>query len=107
MSERTGRQFIRHPTEIPVEVRPADGNGTQHRARNLSLGGLSFHSDAELTLGSVISLRISGVEPAFESPARVVWCRPVVTGFDSSRTASRSTSPARSTRARSTRAAIT
>lgn len=82
MSDHTGRQFIRHPTEIPVEVQPSDGNGTQHRARNLSLGGLSFHSDAELTLGSVVNLRINSVEPAFESAARVVWCRPVVTGFD-------------------------
>ena len=82
MSERADRQFIRHPTEIPVEVHPADSVGVPHRARNLSLGGLSFHSDAELTLGSVVNLRIPTVEPTFESAARVVWCRPVVSGFD-------------------------
>jgi hypothetical protein len=82
MSERTGRQFIRHPTEMPVEVHPTDGSSTQHRARNLSLGGLSFHSNSELTIDSVVNLRINNVEPAFESAARVVWCRPVVTGFD-------------------------
>jgi len=82
MSDREGRQYIRHPTEIPVEVRPGDGEGGQHRARNLSLGGLSFHSNAELTLGSVINLRIASVEPAFESEARVVWCMPVAQGFD-------------------------
>jgi hypothetical protein len=82
MSERAGRQFIRQPTEIPVEVRPAEGSGSQLRARNLSLGGLSFHSTAEMTLGSVVNLRITSVQPAFESAARVVWCRPVVTGYD-------------------------
>ena len=82
MSERTGRQFIRHPTEIPVEIQPADGDTAQMRARNLSLGGLSFHSNSELTLGSVVNLRIASVEPIFESAARVVWCRPVITGFD-------------------------
>jgi Tfp pilus assembly protein PilZ len=82
MSDRTGRQFIRHPTEIPVEVHPVDSTGVPHRARNLSHGGLSFHANQEMTLGSVVNLRITSVEPAFESAARVVWCRPVVTGFD-------------------------
>jgi len=82
MSERTARQFIRHPTEIPVEVHPLDGPSVPFRARNLSLGGLSFHSNADLTLGAVVNLRITSVEPPFESAARVVWCRPVVTGFD-------------------------
>jgi len=82
MSDREGRQYIRHPTEIPVEVRAVDGDGMQHRVRNLSLGGLSFHSGAEITLGSVVNLRITSVEPTFESEARVVWCMPVAQGFD-------------------------
>lgn len=82
MPDRDGRQFIRHPTEIPVEIRPADGSGHQHRVRNLSLGGLSFHANDQLTIGSVVNLRITSVEPAFESEARVVWCRPVDHGFD-------------------------
>jgi len=82
MSDRAGRQFIRHPTEIPVEVHPVEGGAIPHRVRNLSVGGLSFHADREMSLGSVVNLRIPGVEPAFESTARVVWCRPVVSGFD-------------------------
>lgn len=82
MSDREGRQYIRHPTEIPVEVHPTNGGGGQHRIRNLSLGGLSFHSNEELTLGSVVNLRINSVEPSFESEARVVWCMPVAQGYD-------------------------
>jgi len=82
MSERGERQYIRHPTEIPVEVCPLEGKAVQRRIRNLSLGGLSFHSTAELTLGSVVNLRITSVDPPFESEARVVWCRPVTVGFD-------------------------
>lgn len=82
MSDHDGRQFIRHPTEIPVEIRPADSAGEQHRVRNLSLGGLSFHANHQLTIGSVVNLRITSVEPAFESDARVVWCRPAGQGFD-------------------------
>lgn len=82
MPNRESRQFIRHPTEIPVEVRPADGAATALRARNLSLGGLALHADAALTLGSVVNLRIDSVEPVFEGDARVVWCRPAGKGFD-------------------------
>ena len=82
MAERESRQFIRHPTEIPVEVRPADSEAVPHRARDLSIGGLSFHAETALTLGSVINLRISSVEPAFETDARVVWCKAATTGFD-------------------------
>jgi hypothetical protein len=82
MAEPDNRQFIRHPTEIPVEVRPAEGGGTQTRARNLSLGGLSLHADSALTLGSVVNVRIASVDPIFETRARVVWCRPAAQGFD-------------------------
>lgn len=82
MAEPVSRQFIRHPTEIPVQVRPADGTATDLRARNLSLGGLALHAEAALTLGSVVNLRIDSVEPVFESAARVVWCRPAENGFD-------------------------
>jgi hypothetical protein len=82
MPERDSRKFIRHPTEIPVQVRPRAGNTKPLRARNLSLGGLSLHADSALTLGSVVNLRIDSVEPAFESDARVVWCRPAEGGFD-------------------------
>lgn len=76
------RQFMRHPTEIPVEVRPADSEARPLRARDVSAGGLSFHSTGSLTLGAIVNLRISMVDPVFETDARVVWCREVDNGFD-------------------------
>jgi hypothetical protein len=58
------RQFIRHPLDVPIEIRtdsrlPAGAFHTQ----DISLGGLAVHSDVP-------------VEPAFEARARVAWCRP-------------------------------
>lgn len=43
---------------------------------NVSYGGLAFLSTTCPTVGEVLRLRISTVEPAFEASARVVWCRP-------------------------------
>lgn len=83
MSERDSRRFVRHPTAIPVEVTPAPTNDARrHHARNVSLGGLSLEVDSALAPGSVVSVRIASVEPAFETLARVVWCRSAGAGFE-------------------------
>jgi phage tail tape-measure protein len=76
------RKFIRHPTDIPVEVQPVDEPAARRRVRDVGAGGLSFRSDAALTLGSVVNLRIASVQPAFESTARVVWCRAAGRGYE-------------------------
>lgn len=82
MAEREHRQFIRHPTGIPVRVAPAGAPPSPWTARDLGLGGLSFHANAALTLGSIVNVRIDSVEPSFESDARVVWCKPAGDGYD-------------------------
>lgn len=79
---RENRQFIRHPTGIPVQVSPAGATSAPWTARDLGLGGLSFHADAALTLGSIVNVRIDLVDPSFESEARVVWCHRAGDGYD-------------------------
>lgn len=69
------RQFIRHPTAIPIEIRrdrrrPA----AAPPMRNVSLGGLAFQSQTGLEPGSIVVLRIAFVRPQFSTRARVVWC---------------------------------
>ena len=69
------RQFIRHPTEIPIQIRrdrrrPAAAPSM----RNVSLGGLAFQSQTDLEPGSIVLLRIPLVRPQFSARARVVWC---------------------------------
>ena len=69
------RQFIRHPTDIPIEV-GARGQLAHaiHNTFNLSVGGLEFPCDREFTPGAVVEIRIPFVHPPFEAEARVAWC---------------------------------
>jgi hypothetical protein len=70
------RQYIRHPTDIPIEVRSTQvDNNVEARSRNVSVGGLAFSSRLPLTPESIINLRIDSVSPPFETRARVIWCR--------------------------------
>ncbi|HEU4560583.1 MAG TPA: PilZ domain-containing protein, partial [Longimicrobium sp.] len=72
------RKFIRHTVGVPLTVRRVDG-GSAARARqsvNVSEGGLSFVSEDEIPIGTLIEVLISDVDPPFEAQARVKWCRP-------------------------------
>ena len=58
------RQFIRHPLDVPIEIRTDHrGPAAALQTQDISLGGLAVHSEVH-------------VEPAFEARARVAWCRP-------------------------------
>ena len=70
------RQFIRHPLDVPIEIRTAQLGTAAMHTQDISLGGLAVHLDAPVEPGSLIEVRIAYVEPAFEARARVAWCRP-------------------------------
>ena len=71
------RQFIRHPLDVPVEIRTDRcGAATALQTQDISLGGLAVHSDEPVETGSLIEVRIAYVDPVFEARARVAWCRP-------------------------------
>jgi hypothetical protein len=67
------RQFIRHPTDVPIEVSRA-GRLAAGYTRNISHGGLAFQSRVDFEPGALVEVRIPTVRPRFESRARVVWC---------------------------------
>jgi len=69
------RRYIRHPSDIPIEVELADvaAEGKDY-LDNISLGGLCFRSRVELKTGQLIRVRIPLVRPVFEADGRVVWC---------------------------------
>lgn len=70
------RSYIRHPSDIPIEFQHGSvANPETHRLVDVSCGGLSFVTQAPLETESVITVRITHVEPAFEAPCRVSWCR--------------------------------
>ena len=71
------REFIRHTAGVPIEVRAVPGSDpVTLESSNVSVGGISFVSDVDYPLGSIISIRIGEVDPPFEANARVVWTSP-------------------------------
>jgi len=70
------RDFIRHPSGVPIEIR-TQGRGGQHlrQMSNVSLGGLAFESEEYLEKGVLLAVRIPLVNPVFEGTGRVAWCR--------------------------------
>jgi hypothetical protein len=82
MSEEK-RQYIRHPSNIPIvwertgtvsQLSDA-ANSLKEPLRNISLGGLCFQSDRFLEQGTAIMVKIDLVRLVFQGQARVVWCR--------------------------------
>lgn len=76
------RKYIRHPSDIPIEVEVDEHHEQKDILNNISSGGLSFQSATALEQGTVITLRIPSVQPPFETRARVSWCRPGHGGWD-------------------------
>ncbi|HWR88116.1 MAG TPA: PilZ domain-containing protein [Acidiferrobacterales bacterium] len=69
------RSFIRHPTDIPIEICLADQARQQEPLRNVSCSGLSFRHPEAAPVGSNIVVRIALTVPPFEASCRVTWCQ--------------------------------
>lgn len=79
------RNFIRHPTDIPIELIPqvstlssAKGLSSEmkvEKMENVSSGGLMFQSSIPYSQNEEIKVRINSVKPQFEAVATVTWCR--------------------------------
>lgn len=71
------RQFIRHPLDVPIEIRCApDGSYVLQGTQDVSFGGLAFLSDTAIEPGRIIKLSIPYFRPVFEvTAARVTWCK--------------------------------
>jgi hypothetical protein len=70
------RVFARHPSCIPVEI--CLESVVPHRSaelKDVSFGGMSFHTQVRLATGTIVRLRIPSVDPSFETKAMVIWSR--------------------------------
>ena len=77
------REYIRHPSSIPLEVKIANLPDPQNEyLNNVSLGGLSFHSKSKLKTGVQISIRIPLLKETVEVNGQVVWCRKQGKGYE-------------------------
>ena len=69
------RSFIRHPTDVPIEIRLEDQSRKHEPLRNVSRGGLCFLYPYAAPVGSNIIVRIAFTSPPFEASCRVTWCQ--------------------------------
>jgi len=77
-SPETRRRFIRHLTEIPIEICCANSSHIETKnTHDISYGGLSFKSDEPIPLNQKISLAIRVTQPYFEEEAYVAWCKKI------------------------------
>lgn len=69
------RNYIRHPTSIPIHISAGVHDTRQVMVNNLSAGGLSFVTDIAVKVGSVVDLMISCVTPDYHGEGVIVWRR--------------------------------
>lgn len=72
------RQFIRHPSSIPIQLHELKGQtkpGTT-TLNNVSFGGVSCLCNELVEVGTTISITIKCIDPDFEMTGRAVWCHP-------------------------------
>ena len=67
------RNYIRHPTSIPIQVATIGSSSETAHASNLSAGGLCFITDIPVQVGSVVDLSISFVKPDYQGEGVIVW----------------------------------
>ena len=77
------REYIRHPTDIPLNFRLVDVAINDHDyLKDVSEGGLSFRSSVFIEPGAKIEICIPLRNPEFEEEGVVVWCRTANEHFD-------------------------
>ena len=73
------RKYLRHPSDIPINVASAGGANAadcSSNLQNLSMGGMCCEVDSFIASGTEIVINIPLVKPSYEGHGVVVWCRP-------------------------------
>ena len=80
MTKHTSRQFIRHPTDIPIEFSINDE--VEHiQVKDIGDGGLCFSCNHSITIGKQIHIIIPICNPEFDADGIVRWCKQDGTSF--------------------------
>jgi Tfp pilus assembly protein PilZ len=74
MTELHERAYIRHPTDIPLEVSPESESHASAEIKNLSRGGLAFTTDRPYRIDSNVTLRIDCQPSSVVVQSQVIWC---------------------------------
>ena len=77
------RNYLRHPSNVPIDFQLEElvAEGTDY-LKNVSQGGLAFHSTVTLEPGTTIRIKIPLVSPVFQAIGKVTWCHPLQDAFE-------------------------
>ena len=76
MSEANSREYIRHPSDIPLQYALIDEPSCNAKmTNNISLGGLSFAVNEDIKVNSWLTITIPINEDKFEAIGQVRWCK--------------------------------
>ncbi len=67
------RHFVRHPTDIPIEITVAEAPENCSMV-TISQGGLSCEVAHPVAVGSRVHVSIPSVTPPYHGSAEVMWC---------------------------------
>ena len=71
------RQFVRHPSDIPVDVRVIAAPDSSHgQMENVSLTGLCCRVDEPVEPGSHIEFAVPSLSEDYTGEGVVMWCQP-------------------------------
>ena len=89
MSGSSMRQYIRHPTDIPIalekdEERPASAvvQDSDPRIQNISSGGMCCVTSRPYPVGEKVKVTIRLMKPDFQIVAEVMWCQYSTMGYE-------------------------
>ncbi len=76
------RRYIRHPSDMPIEVSLEEIPASERpRLNDISLGGLSFNSKEPFDINATIRLKIPLARLTFEAVAEIIWCQKTTEHF--------------------------
>lgn len=77
------RSSLRHPSDIPIDFQLEElvTEATDY-LKNVSRGGLAFHSKISLPKGTTVRIKIPLVSPVFQATGKVTWCHPTENDYE-------------------------
>ena len=83
MNTQFSREYIRHPSKVPLVIIPhSTREQLSLKLNNISTGGLSFDSPVEFHTNAIVKIKIPSIKPVFKVNAVVQWCRQIKGCFE-------------------------
>ncbi|WP_020409628.1 PilZ domain-containing protein [Hahella ganghwensis] len=88
MTSHSMRQYIRHPTDIPIAIEKSQDDDSvapeeqATRLQNISSGGMCCTTSRPYPVGEKVKVAIRAFSPPFEIIAEVMWCQYTTLGYE-------------------------